>query len=266
VVLTLVYNNDILIEYFAHVVKLAYMSKNCFIGTSGWFYGHWYGNFYPAGLPKNKLLGHYAGSFKTVELNNTFYHLPKEKTVKTWELKVPQNFLFSVKASRFITHIKRLKGIREPLKLFLKRAGLLKGKLGPILFQLPPSLRKDNELLEGFLKVLPRDHDFVMEFRDKGWLKKDVFKILKRYGVALCIASMPNLPVVLEATAPFSYVRMHGGSELYGSNYTKRELNKWALNIKRFLKDDLDVYIYFNNDARGYAVKNAMALKEILGM
>lgn len=240
------------------------MSKRCFIGTSGWFYEHWYGNFYPEGLSKDKLLLHYSKFFNTVELNNTFYHLPKEKTVRMWEKKVYKNFLFSVKASRFITHIKKLKNIKGPLKLFLDRAVLLKGKLGPILFQLPPAFKRNDDIMERFFKALPKGYNWVMEFRNESWLTKDVFDIMRKYKVAFCIPSMPKFPVVLEATAPFSYIRMHGGSVLYGSNYSKNEIKEWATNIKGFLKNGLNVYIYFNNDAYGYAVKNALTLKEML--
>lgn len=241
------------------------MRDNYFIGTSGWFYEHWYGNFYPKDLSKDRFLQFYADFFNTVELNNTFYHLPKEKTVKQWQKKVCKDFLFSVKASRFITHIKRLKNTKEPIELFLKRAALLKGKLGPILFQLPPSFKKNGDILEGFLKTLPKGYDYVMEFRNESWFDKDIFDLMRRFKVAFCVASMPKFPVVLEVTAPFSYIRMHGGSVLYGSNYSKKELKEWASNIKGFLKKGLSVYIYFNNDAYGYAVKNALALKELLG-
>ncbi len=241
------------------------MKGKCFIGTSGWFYGHWYGNFYPEKLPKDRLLQYYARFFDTVEMNNTFYHLPKENTVKLWKDKVKKEFLFSVKASRFITHIKKLKNIREPLRLFLDRADLLKRKLGPILFQLPPSFKRDDKVLDGFFKKLPKGYDYVMEFRNESWFKKDVYEIMRKYKVAFCIASMPKLPVVSEITAPFSYIRMHGGTELYGSNYSRDELRKWASKVKRFLREGLNVYVYFNNDAHGYAVKNALELKKIIG-
>ena len=236
----------------------------CFIGTSGWYYQHWFGRFYPEGLSKDKLLPYFARSFDTVELNNTFYHLPKEATVKGWYEKAPDAFVFAVKASRFITHIKRLANLGDSLKLFLKRARLLKEKLGPILYQLPPSMKKDPERLASFLRKLPKKAKNVVEFRHQSWLDKETFDILKKFNVAHCIVSMPNFPTLVKATADFAYIRMHGGSSLYRSNYSKAELKQCAGRIEKFLKDGLDTYVYFNNDAYGYAVKNAIVLKKML--
>ncbi len=236
----------------------------CFIGTSGWYYQHWYERFYPQGLSKERLLPYFAQSFNTVELNNTFYHLPKETTVKDWYKKVPGDFVFAVKASRFITHIKRLANLGDSLKIFLKRAYLLKEKLGPILYQLPPSMKKDRRRLADFLKKLPKKAKNVVEFRHQSWLDEETFTILKKFNVAHCIVSMPDFPTVVRATSGFVYIRMHGGTILYGSNYSKAELKQCAAWIKKFLRDGLDAYIYFNNDASGFAVKNALALKEML--
>lgn len=241
------------------------MSKgNYFIGTSGWYYPHWYGRFYPETLSKEKLLPYFSQSFNTVELNNTFYHLPKETTVKNWYKKAPEGFIFAVKASRFITHIKKLVDLRDSLKIFLKRAYLLKEKLGPLLYQLPPTMKKDRARLESFLEKLPRKEKNVIEFRHQSWLDEEIFKILNKFNVAYCIISMPNFPTVLRVTSDFVYIRMHGGDILYGSNYSKAELKQCAGYIKRFLKGGLDVYVYFNNDAEGFAVKNALSLKEML--
>ena len=237
----------------------------CFIGTSGWYYQHWYGPFYPEGLSKEKLLPYFAQSFNTVELNNTFYHLPKETTVKGWYKKAPKDFVFAVKASRFITHIKRLANLGDSLEVFLKRAYLLRRKLGPILYQLPPSMKKDSKRLRSFLEKLPKKERNVVEFRHWSWLDEEIFSLLKEFSVAHCIISMPNFPIVVKATADFVYIRMHGGSILYRSNYSRAKLKTCAGWIKKFLKDGLDTYVYFNNDAYGYAVKNAMTLKKILG-
>jgi len=236
----------------------------CFIGTSGWYYQHWYGRFYPQGLSKERLLPYFAQSFNTVELNNTFYHLPKETTVKGWYKKVPDDFVFAVKASRFITHIKRLANLGDSLKVFLKRAYLLKEKLGPVLYQLPPSMKKDSRKLTSFLKKLPKKTKNVVEFRHRSWLDEEIFAILKKFNAAHCIISMPDFPTVVRATCDFVYIRMHGGTILYGSNYSKAELKQCAGWIKKFLKDGLDTYVYFNNDASGFAVKNALALKKML--
>ena len=236
----------------------------CFIGTSGWYYRHWYGPFYPQGLSKDKLFAYFVQHFNTVELNNTFYRLPKTSTVKDWYKKAPGAFVFAVKASRFITHIKRLANLGDSLKVFLKRAHLLKEKLGPVLYQLPPSMKKDSKRLASFLRKLPKKEKSVIEFRHSSWLKEETFSTLKKFKVAHCIISRPHFPTVVKATADFVYIRMHGGSSLYRSNYSKAELKQYAGWIKKFLKSGLDTYIYFNNDAYGYAVKNAVALKKML--
>ncbi|MBL7084875.1 MAG: DUF72 domain-containing protein [Candidatus Omnitrophica bacterium] len=235
-----------------------------FVGTSGWYYQHWLGRFYPDDLPKEKLLPYFAQHFNTVELNNTFYHLPKEETVKGWHKKAPKDFVFSVKASRFITHIKRLANLGDSLKVFLKRASLLKEKLGPILYQLPPSMKKDPERLSSFLKKLPKRMKNVVEFRHQSWLDEEIFRLLAKFNVAYCVVSMPNFPTILAPTAEFVYIRMHGGSSLYRSNYSKAELKQCTGWIKKFLQDGLDTYVYFNNDAYAYAVKNALVLKKML--
>ncbi len=235
-----------------------------FIGTSGWYYPHWYGPFYPPTLTKDRLLAYFARHFTTVELNNTFYHLPKESTVNSWYQKTPDGFVFAVKASRFITHIKRLANLGDSLKVFLKRAYLLKEKLGPILYQLPPSMKKDLKRLNDFLKRLPQKTKNVVELRHPSWLDEETFSALNKFNTAHCIVSMPGLPTVLRATADFTYIRMHGGSSLYRSNYSRAELKQCAGWIKKFLKQGLDVYVYFNNDASGFAVKNALALKKLV--
>ncbi len=236
----------------------------CFIGTSGWYYQHWYGRFYPDNLAKEKLLPYFAQSFNTVELNNTFYHLPKETTVKNWRQKAPDDFVFAVKASRFITHIKRLANLGDSLSIFLKRARLLKEKRGPLLYQLPPSMKKDPQRLTKFLKKLPSTERNVIEFRHPSWLDNEIFELLGQFNVAHCIVSMPNFPTLVKQTADFAYIRMHGGSALYRSNYSQAELRTCAGWIKGFLKENLDVYTYFNNDAYGYALKNALALREMV--
>ena len=236
----------------------------CFVGTSGWYYQHWYGPFYPKKLSKDELFSYFAQHFNTVELNNTFYHLPKETTVKGWHKKAPVNFVFAVKASRFITHIKRLANLKDSLKVFLKRAYLLRDKLGPILYQLPPSMKKNSQRLTNFLKRLPKRTKNVVEFRHQSWLNEEIFTILKKFNAAHCIVSMPDFPTVVRASADFVYIRMHGGSSLYRSNYSQAELKQCAGWIKKFLKSGLDTYVYFNNDAYGYAVKNALALKKML--
>ncbi|MFH1245188.1 MAG: DUF72 domain-containing protein [Candidatus Omnitrophota bacterium] len=241
------------------------MSKGrCFIGTSGWYYPHWVGPFYPEGITKDDLLPFYARSFNTVELNNTFYHLPKETSVVEWYRRTPADFVFAVKASRFITHIKRLANFRDSLELFLNRAALLKEKLGVVLYQLPPALKKDKERLAGFLRQLPPRGKNVIEFRHQSWLDEEIFVLLEEFHTAYCIVSMPEFHPAVRATADFVYMRMHGRETLYGSRYSPDELKKCAGWIQGFLREGRDVYVYFNNDAQGYAVENARVLKEMM--
>ncbi len=235
-----------------------------FIGTSGYVYDHWKGHFYPEDLPSSKWLEHYIKYFSTVELNNTFYRLPQEAAFKSWKERVPKNFIYTVKASRFITHIKRLHECRQPLKLFLSRTKLLKETLGPILFQLPPRWRCNVERLVEFVKIIPKGITSVFEFRDPSWFNPEVYEILKKNKLSFCIYSMPGIECPHIATSNVVYIRMHGGTILYGSNYSDRELKNLASEIKEYLKSKKDVYVYFNNDAFAYAVKNAMRLKELL--
>jgi len=238
--------------------------RECLVGTSGWFYEHWLERFYPKGLAKKELLNFYIKYFDTVELNSSFYHLPKNETVKNWHKKVPSGFIFAPKASRLITHYQKLVDTKESLSLFLKRIKALKEKLGPILYQLPPSFKKDTKVLRNFIKILPKGLRQTIEFRHTSWLTKDVFDILRDNNIAHCIISMVNFPVRLDTTANFVYIRMHGTEALYGSSYSEDELKEWAKYIKGFLRNNLDVYIYFNNDANAYAVKNALQLKKLI--
>lgn len=242
------------------------MSKKgkLYIGTSGYSYKHWRGVFYPEDLPSSKWLEYYIDYFSTVELNNTFYRLPKKEVFVSWKKRVPADFIYAVKASRFITHIKKLRDPKPPVKLFLGRAKLLKRKLGPILFQLPPRWGVNIKRLKDFVGALPKGLTYVFEFRDPSWFNDEVYEILKKNNLAFCIYSMPGIGCPEVTTSKVVYIRMHGGTLLYGSNYSDSELRKWAKKIRAFLRKKLDVYIYFNNDAYGYAVKNALRLKELL--
>jgi len=236
-----------------------------FIGTSGWTYDHWQGIFYPDDLVKTKWLDYYCQHFDTVELNASFYYLPKPQTFVSWRKKTPDNFLFSVKASRYITHIKKLRNIKEPWKRFITSAKELKEKLGPILFQLPPSLKVNPKVLEDFLKILPKKrYCYTIEPRNQTWFCEKVYKTLKKYNIALCIASTPNYPTTEIVTANFVYLRLHGSKDLYASKYTEKELKNWARKIKKWQSQNLDIYVYFDNDAYGYAVENAKRLKELI--
>lgn len=251
-----------------------------YIGTSGWIYGHWQGIFYPEDLSSKDKLKYFSQHFKTAEINYSFYHLPRPSTYQNWYNQAPADFIFAVKASRFITHIKRLQGVKEAWKQFLENALSLKEKLGPILFQFPPSFKATAEnikRLEKFFKdvlkdILPRKRKikamtFILrlatEFRHRSWCDEKIYNLLKKYKVAWVIADSPRYPKVKVVTANFVYLRMHGSKVLFSSNYRKKELQALSQEIKKWLKEKLDVYCYFNNDARGYAIENAKELLKL---
>ncbi|MBA7647153.1 hypothetical protein ES703_54923 [subsurface metagenome] len=240
------------------------MGPKYFIGTSGWVYPHWRDVFYPPKLAQSKWLEFYTQHFPTVELNNSFYRLPSEKAFSNWRDTSPGGFIYAVKVSRFITHIKRLKDVEEPVETFLSRAHHLEEKLGPLLYQLPPNMHRNDERLEAFLSLLPRGLRHVVEFRHESWLDEEVFAILRKYNVGFCVFDMPGLACPLVATADFGYVRFHGSSGLYFSCYSDDELEDWAQKISALGKDLNTVYIYFNNDAQGFAIRNARTLSKKL--
>jgi uncharacterized protein YecE (DUF72 family) len=240
------------------------MAVKYYVGCSGWHYEHWRGLYYPGELPKPKWLSFYARQLTTVELNNSFYRLPSEKAFDTWRESTPDNFVFAVKVSRFITHIKRLKNLGTAVENFLSRADLLKGKLGPLLYQLPPSMKRNDELLQDFLSTLPSEYQHVIEFRHESWIDEGVFDILRRHNVGLCVFDMPGFGSPLVATSDFAYIRFHGSEGLYSSPYSNEELAQWAKRITRLGQSIKASYIYFNNDAEAFAVKNAMTLKTLL--
>lgn len=238
-----------------------------YIGTSGWSYDHWQGLFYPQELSKGRWLEFYMQHFDTVELNTSFYRLPKKKTFVNWRERTPKNFIYSVKMSRYVSHIKRLLNPEESLPRFFESVSALKEKCGPILIQLPPSLKFNEERTENFLRVLTRDYSsyrFTLECRNESWFLKPVYKLLKGYGVALCLADTPNCPYVEEITSDFIYIRLHGHEQLYASNYGDQQLEAWGVKIRGWNNEGMDVYVYFDNDANAYAPKNALGLKEIL--
>ena len=240
------------------------MSTKYYIGCSGWHYEHWRGMYYPEELSKPKWLSFYAQQFNTVELNNSFYRLPSEKAFGTWRESTPDDFIFAVKVSRFITHIKRLRSLGPAVEDFLVRASLLGQKLGPLLYQLPPSMKRNDELLQGFLSSLPPKYQHVIEFRHKSWIDGAVFDILRRHNVGLCIFDMPGFSCPLVATSDFAYIRFHGSEGLYSSCYSDEELSRWAEDIARLGQKVKASYIYFNNDAQAFAVENAMKLRNFL--
>jgi len=234
------------------------------IGTSGWLYFHWQGRFYPDDLPKNKWFDYYTSRFDTVELNSTFYHLPKIKTVKNWQNNSPKNFLYAVKASRFITHIKRLNNVEEPVRNFYDVVLPLKEKLGPLLFQLPPSMKQNANLLESFLKLLPKKPKSVFEFRNQTWFNDKTYKLLEKYNAAFCIHDLQGNESPRIQTSDCIYIRFHGTNDRYSGSYSISQLQEWAGWIKEQSKKARGIYIYFNNDAHGHAIKNARQLKEMI--
>lgn len=234
------------------------------IGCSGFTYQDWRGRFYPQGLPERKWFEHYCTVFSTVELNVTFYRLPQPAAFDTWYEKSPSRFLFSIKGSRFITHVKRLLNPVGPVKLFFQRALRLKEKLGVVLWQFAPSFTVNIERLENFLKLLRKyPVRTALEFRHESWITDDVFGLCREHKAGLCMADRPEIVKELPVTADFVYFRRHGESGSYATRYSQRELATDAARIRQYLRRGKDAYIYFNNDAYGYAAENARELMEM---
>jgi uncharacterized protein YecE (DUF72 family) len=228
------------------------------VGTSGWQYDHWKGVFYPAELSKSDWFDHYARHFDTVEINNTFYHLPKAETFDSWRRRAPEGFCYVLKFSRYGSHIKKLKDPAASIGRFLQRAERLGPLLGPILVQLPPNWRVNVERLEGFLAAAPRRHRWAVEFRDPTWLCPEVFEVLRGHNAALCVHDMlADHP--RERTADWLYLRFHGPGPW--GKYPHQALSAAAGRIRADLRDGRDVLAYFNNDAEGHAVRDALALR-----
>jgi len=291
-----------------------------FIGTSGWQYDHWRSVFYPQDLPQKEWLLYYRKYFDTVEVNATFYHQMKKETFAKWRETVGPDFVFAIKGSRFITHIKRLKDCQEGVERFfeavvglfgpavtnfsvatpavennnpvldtsLKNNESLRSKCGSskivtrrpwmnprlipnynvVLWQLPPRFAFDKLRLKRFLTILLKtSHSLrqAFEFRDQSWLNEETYSLLKKYNCALVIQDSPNWPAAEVVTADFVYLRFHGRQSLYASCYSEKELDEWAAKVRHWLKKGLDVYGFFNNDSQGYAIKNGLRLKELLG-
>lgn len=234
------------------------------IGTSGWHYKHWLGDFYPERHPTNKMFSWYAREFHTVEINNSFYRLPEERTFQAWRDLAPPGFIFAVKASRFITHIKRLKDARDSVDLLFSRAAPLGPTFGPVLFQLPPRWKLNLDRLTEFLNVLPKGHKFSLEFRDESWNTAAVFDLLRRHNVALCIHDWREMNWPKELTADFTYIRFHGSGSCYGGDYPEEHLRDWAARMRQWQPQLSEAYVYFNNDIGGHAIRNARRLRELL--
>jgi uncharacterized protein YecE (DUF72 family) len=234
------------------------------VGTSGYVYVHWRrGVFYPAGLRQKHELGYYAERFRTVELNNPFYRLPAPESFDRWRAAVPDDFLYAVKASRYISHILRLRDAAESVALFMERAERLGPKLGPILFQLPPTYAADLPVLRDFLDQLPAGHRWVVEFRHPSWHTPEVYDTLADRDVALCIPVGGRVRPDLVTTAPFVYLRMHAG-EGAGGGFTPEQLAWWAGRLRALGRAGKDRFVYFNNDPGGHAPRDARTLLDLL--
>lgn len=248
------------------------MVAKAIIGTSGWNYKHWgEGVFYPPGWKPSTWLSYYSKFFNSVEINYTFYRLPPKEVFLSWYKETPPQFIFAVKASRFITHLKKLANSEELLPPFLINISGLKEKLKVVLFQLPPFWKFHKERLENFLvflkgqKIVP-NLKIALEIRHKSWYCAECIHLLQKYNVALVFADWPNLPITEPETADFIFVRRHGYYSLYATSYPEDYLKKFSRTISNWLSTGKDVYIYFNNDAYGYAVQNALQLKEYLSL
>ena len=235
------------------------------IGTSGYVYRDWRRRFYPQALGARGWLPYYAATFDTVELNSPFYRLPRAATFRGWAAAVPPSFVFAVKASRFLTHVKRLNEPGPPVTLFLRRAQGLGGALGPVLIQLPSTFHLRLDRLDGLLRVLARRPHvrWVLEVRHASWLVDPVFERLARANVALCLHDWKEQPVSGPLTADFVYVRRHGTRRRYGGSYTDAMLSADAARVREWTRGGRDVYVYFNNDGRAAAVRNARRLVEL---
>jgi len=238
--------------------------SNIRIGTSGWHYKHWVGNFYPRKLPGSKMLAHYYECFDTVEINNSFYMLPKIETLACWREATPKKFEFAIKASRFLTHNKKLKEPENALNNFLPRAEALGDKLGPILFQLPPKWRINVERLAEFLSALPKYHRYTFEFREPSWLTEQVYDLLREHNAAFCIYELAGFHSPFEITADWTYVRLHGPGGKYQGSYSDQVMRTWADRIAGWSRQLRSIYIYFDNDQAGYAAFNALTLKRLV--
>jgi uncharacterized protein YecE (DUF72 family) len=233
------------------------------VGCSGWQYRHWRGDFYPAELPQRQWLEYYARYFDTVEINNSFYRLPDEGVFAQWRARVPGRFLFAVKASRFLTHMKKLKDPDEPVERLFSRARELRTKLGPVLYQLPRQMGKNLDRLQRFLAALPdpRRIKHAVEFRDPSWYADDVFHALRARNVALCLHDMAGSAPPRVMTAKFVYIRFHGAAGTYAGAYSREHLAAWA---EWLVGNRASAFAYFNNDIGGHAPRDAKQLRDLL--
>lgn len=235
-----------------------------YIGTSGWHYKHWIGNFYPNNIRKKEFLKYYGNHFQIAEINNSFYRLPNKETLEKWRDTVSEKFIFTVKGSRYITHMKKLHDPREAVENFIKRIKILNSKLGPILFQLPPRWNCNKSRLNSFLSLLPDQYKYSFEFRNESWFNDNIYEILEKYNVSFCIYDYDGKLSPEKVTADFIYIRFHGPEGPYKGHYDDNFLFKWAGKFKKWQKHDKEIFCFFDNDQYGYAPDNALKLKKII--
>ncbi|MDG5814074.1 DUF72 domain-containing protein [Chitinispirillales bacterium ANBcel5] len=234
------------------------------LGTSGWTYEHWKERFYPPKLAKTRWFEYFAAHFDTVELNASFYRIPTQKATKSWNARSPQNFRFSIKMSRLITHIKKLQNCENELQWFFSVFEPLQEKISVYLIQLPPNLKFDLQRLDNFLQQLPPHNRYALEFRNPAWYDNQTYQLLRSYDAIFCIHDMEGMKTERVITSSDVYLRFHGHQALYGGDYPDEELERWAGWIASLSREGKGVMGYFNNDLEGYAVKNCTHLKELV--
>ncbi len=235
------------------------------IGCSGWNYKHWRERFYPKGLPASRWFGFYAEHFDTVEINNSFYRLPKAETFDKWREQAPEGFCYAVKANRYLTQARKLKDCEEPMERMMAATRHLGDRLGPILYQMPPSFGINLERLEDFLRLAPSDLTNVFEFRNPSWYVPETYALLNRYGAAFCIHDMPGSASERIAVGPATYVRFHGGEGKYWGRYSDEGLMWWAEWLVEQARSGRPCWCYFNNDLDGHALQDAQTLRSMVG-
>jgi uncharacterized protein YecE (DUF72 family) len=240
------------------------MAGRIHIGTSGWHYKHWRGTWYPEGLKDAEQFAYYKQQFHTVEINKSFYRLPTVETFEAWRKAAPRGFVFAVKASRYITHMRKLMEPERSYEPFMNNVAALKGKLGPILFQLPPRWKINTTRLAEFLPTLPPKWRFAFEFRNPTWYHNEVYALLREYNCAFCIYELAGHLSPAEVTANFVYVRLHGPGAKYCGSYTDAQLKTWAGQCRAYAGKGKDVFVYFDNDEAGHAAHNAERLNKLV--
>jgi uncharacterized protein YecE (DUF72 family) len=247
------------------------------VGCSGWQYKHWRGDFYPAEIRTSAWFEQYARTFDTVEINNSFYRWPSPEMFDKWRTQAPPGFLYAVKASRFLTHMKKLKDAEEPLERTFDHVKHLGRHLGPVLYQLPPRWGLNLERLENFLKALRSVRAdlrvgadlkvgpyHAIEFREPSWYVEPVFDLLRRYDAALCLHDMHGSSTGRMIVGPFIYARFHFGTQKYGGRYDDARLDEWAGWLADRAREGLPVFAYFNNDTGGHAPRDATRLRSMI--